>query len=585
MFERFKEPKAPRYIYVNPTNNKVHLLVPIVRGQEIATDNTCQSRQAAIDFFRDEASQELHLYRGALSDDISIIQGELERRIMSGIDESDLWPELARKQSKLEQINYYIEALRCLPPPQGTYSRLTGSVEDSIRAVLRDRSNLFSMHLRPQDQDSFGHVESPVFSLQRNYGNSFLYNNLRQLNSLSINNVSSRNRLIQAVTYTLRGQQNPSVSVIQETLRDETQRLFGVDASFTRALGQPPVTEAEIRTTLGLRPGEALDTPDAIEILLGLTAGSLFEQVTPQSSFHNLSSAAARTDKLSIMTQFFLAHVNMYCFSKGISRENFGAKLDASQTLSVGVALCVRNELGTDAENVRNRRANGDVGQSLCAFINANHRYFRLTRQLIARDIALIQAKFERTYRTVTGTNENRHMDEFLFLDKNAESGQFFTHQGSICTDFSTLVATGCFSRDFASLSDAHKDYFRQLHRTGLSLDAALLCEVPHKNEHVALPVGETSFDPDAEAGFLLEDDIFSTSMKSMFLGAFVTTVVTAALSTALMLAAEMTWLLALACSFPVAAGIGLFAGLSFFNGSDDNSPGAGNAPALAVLV
>jgi hypothetical protein len=587
MFEHFKEPKAPRYIYVNPVNNKVHLLVPIVGGQEIATDNTCRSRDAAINFFGNGASEELSRYRDALNQDILMIQGELERRLLDNTDVEALWPEeLARKQSKLEQINYYIDSLSCFPAPEGTFSNLRGPVEDSIRQVLRAQSNAFSMHLRPDAPDTYGHVESPVFSLHRGHHSGFsrLYSALRQLNSLSINNPSSRDRLIQAVTGALANRQNVNLSVIQATLRTETQRLFGVDVSFThRALGQPPVTEAEIRATLMLPPEEALETADAIETLLGLTAGSLFEQVSPQSSFHNVSSASARTDRLSLMTQFFLAHVNMYCFSKGISRENFGAKLDASQALSAGVAQCVRDELGTDAESVRNRRTNGDVGQSLCAFINANHRYFRLTRQLNAEDIALIQAKFERTYRTVTGTNENRHMDEFLFLDRNVENGQFFTHQGSICTDFSTLVATGCFSRHFRHLSQDHKDYFRQLHRTGLCLDADSLCEVPHKNEHVALPVGETSFDPDAEAQFWLEDDIFSTEMKSMFLGALVTTVVTAALSTALMLAAEMTWLLALACSFPVAAGIGIFAGLSFFNASDDKSAASGSTPAFAV--
>ncbi len=31
----FTEPTAPRYIYINPETNRVHLLVPVVGGQEI----------------------------------------------------------------------------------------------------------------------------------------------------------------------------------------------------------------------------------------------------------------------------------------------------------------------------------------------------------------------------------------------------------------------------------------------------------------------------------------------------------------------------------------------------------------------
>ena len=34
----FEEPLSPRYIYINPETNQVHLLVPLVQGQEISTD-------------------------------------------------------------------------------------------------------------------------------------------------------------------------------------------------------------------------------------------------------------------------------------------------------------------------------------------------------------------------------------------------------------------------------------------------------------------------------------------------------------------------------------------------------------------
>jgi hypothetical protein len=60
----YTEPTAPRYIYVNPTNNKVHLLMPVVSGSEIGLDNTCKSVFAVQEFFG--KSQDVH-QRAALN--------------------------------------------------------------------------------------------------------------------------------------------------------------------------------------------------------------------------------------------------------------------------------------------------------------------------------------------------------------------------------------------------------------------------------------------------------------------------------------------------------------------------------------
>ncbi len=39
----FTEPSLCRYIYINPANNRVHLMMPIVSGISIGLDNTCQA--------------------------------------------------------------------------------------------------------------------------------------------------------------------------------------------------------------------------------------------------------------------------------------------------------------------------------------------------------------------------------------------------------------------------------------------------------------------------------------------------------------------------------------------------------------
>ncbi len=42
----FTEPVSPRYIHINPVTNRVHLMVPVVGGQEISTDNICKATVA-----------------------------------------------------------------------------------------------------------------------------------------------------------------------------------------------------------------------------------------------------------------------------------------------------------------------------------------------------------------------------------------------------------------------------------------------------------------------------------------------------------------------------------------------------------
>ncbi len=544
----FQEPTAPRYIYVNPTNNRVHLLVPIVGGQEISTDNTCQSRASLKRFFRsddhinNQGFQELTRYRDALRSDC---------RAMAGFFHPD-HPEREAKLERLAQINSYIHAFEAFSQENlGASFVGQGPIETAIRAVLRARSNLFSMHLRPEVPDSYGHVESPVFSLNRNRP-SGLKNALHQkFQGVRVETRTARSMLIDAVTNALRGQNNPSVPTIQAALTTQIQRLCGMHVSFTHnALDGTLVTEDSIKQIFGMSADENLDVSESIDGLIGLCAPNVLETIpAPESVFYSVAEPR-KTEKLSIMTQFFLAHVNIHCFSNQISRENFGALLDESLSLSQQVAELVASELG---------KADGDVGQALCAFINANHSHFKLTRQLKADEIALIQEKFERTYQTVTGTNENRHMDEFMLLDKSVQNGKFFTHQGSICIDFSEILEHLPHKN---RLGRTDQLYFNSLRADGLGPFPE--CVVPHRNEHVYLP-------PEQSSG------------EIMGCGLLGTVLVTAALSATLVYAAEMTWLLSMAYAFPVGLVAGALIGLSIFNSGDDKAPEPGYNPAFAV--
>ena len=68
-----QEPLSPRYIYINPETNQVHLFVPLVQGQEISTDNTCQSTKA-LGEFKDTVFKELSTYKTALEYDLRFLE-------------------------------------------------------------------------------------------------------------------------------------------------------------------------------------------------------------------------------------------------------------------------------------------------------------------------------------------------------------------------------------------------------------------------------------------------------------------------------------------------------------------------------
>src|ERR1044072_714359 len=96
----FSEPVSPRYIHINHKTNQVHLLVPLVGGQEISTDNTCRSRWVVNNFFGGGALHELERYKKALKYDIQLLENGNAKR--------------EQKEDRLAQINAYIKSIQLM---------------------------------------------------------------------------------------------------------------------------------------------------------------------------------------------------------------------------------------------------------------------------------------------------------------------------------------------------------------------------------------------------------------------------------------------------------------------------------------
>ena len=410
----FTEPTAPRYIYINPSTNLIHLLVPVVKGETIGTDNTCKTTAASDEFFNGAALRELNAYKSALEFDLQLL----------GNDHVTLRD---AKQQRLIQIDAYIAAT---PAMQKIY-------KNAITAQIQIPSNLYSIQLRPRIQDPDSPVVNSVFNINRKNDTtgtplSALYNALyKAFPGVSIVPLNPRKKLEDSVKAELATKPQPiNFETIQTTLADTFLRLFGLTVDFKHdsTVNLADVTKASIDESLGYKPETPATTEDYTEALLSVCAPDIWLEI-PTSKFYSCDSEQDdhQTEQLSIMTQFFLAHVNIHCAENNISTENFGVILDSSDELSEEVAGIIVSALGTGA----------NVEESLCTFFNKHTSEFGLSRPLSLADTDTIKQRFATNHTTIINSP---HFDDFMILNTATNVGKFVAHQYSICTDFSELV-------------------------------------------------------------------------------------------------------------------------------------------------
>ncbi|WP_058535242.1 hypothetical protein [Legionella saoudiensis] len=444
MYIPLTEPLSPRYIYINPDTNKMHLLVPIVGGEEISTDNTCKAITVLRNFFDGGAQNELITYKNSLLFDLKLL-GENH-------------PAYPPKKTRLEQIELYIQAISAM---QNHYSQ-------AINALLEKASNLYAIQLRPREPDPLSKVINPLFTVERRNDAtgtplSALYNAMYEAYPyIETAQVNLQSFLIQKVLETLPA--NPNFAHIQEALTTQCLILLGHSIDFTRRSNSEQVTQATIDVYMNFNNNA---TPqDYIEALLAACAPYLWNDL-PIPPFYGVlarQEKAERTERLSILTQFFLAILNVYCKIKGISNKNFGAVLDKDPELSRELVKMICNALIKEK----------DVEQEICTFLNVNINKFNLLTFLDHNDLIEVKQKFTLTYHTVTAINENPHMDDFMILNSEAqgESCRFVTHQGAICVNFAEIIDSAL----------PNQNYFSSIRADFLGHSA----KIPHKNEWIS---------------------------------------------------------------------------------------------------
>jgi len=417
------EPSNFRYIYINPETNRVHLLLPFIAGLDVSTDNTCKSDVELRAFFEGGAFKELESYKSTLEFHLSLLK------------ESDA--HYRTKKERLTQINIYLEAV----------VSMRASYQAIVTSFLSKPSNLYSIQLRPRVQDPMSRVVNPVFTINRKNDTqgiplSPLYSKMHDVfPKIELGKPGPRTALIQEVLKIVA--ENPSFEVIKHALKYACSEQFKIDIdveSWINNGSKELLAKEKVDAFMGF--GDYASSKDYIDALLGICAPKLWDMI-PGSPFYLgiYDDKAHKAESLSMMTQFYLGVLNVYCRAKGISDRNFGVVLDGSSALSQELVEMVAGSL-----------SRGEIIEpAIIAFFNRHQKEFKLTRELNTQDKDAIVQKFETTYRTVTATKENPHMDDFMFLDTEAQGAQdiFITNKGLICTDASHIIPVTRENQDY----------------------------------------------------------------------------------------------------------------------------------------
>ncbi|MDF1758242.1 MAG: hypothetical protein P1U74_08100 [Legionellaceae bacterium] len=414
------EPITARYIYVNPETNIVHLLLPIVGGVDISTDNTCKSALSLKTFFgkyasasknKDSALNTLIRYKEALERDIAVLPDEHHAK--------------NSKKDRLVQIKKYINVLNAIQNDHefdGLY-KSDPKYPKSIASVIQTSGNLYSMILRPGvGLDTHTHTVKPTFSVKRGIDQEVFYKELKNtFDSLNIDSSSSllnkaRKRIISSFN-------TNKISTTEEFSQLQKYMHSELHADFTITNGGVPVTKEYIDFEMG---SDDLSIDTYIDALIGYCTVTLSKELE-ESPFGRITNIDK--EKLSLLTQFFLAEVNIYCSEKSISDRNFGLQLDKNPELSKIIASTVKDAL----------EEGKSVEYSLIKILNDHSKEFGFSDVLSDKDISIIIHRYQKHYKTIESVEDP---DEFMVAD-SITKGKVVTHQGSICTDFTYVLDAG----------------------------------------------------------------------------------------------------------------------------------------------
>ncbi len=480
-----KEPEQCDYLYIDE-NNKIHLLLPIVGGDEIALDNTCKTAFELRTFIHGttnlSAREHLLEYKKNLIADLKALKTQ---NVISRYAYKDL---IREKQQRLDQIEEYINLLNILSEKYAYSGDLPGLTDaipklpTAVHQILGSAQNAFAIRLAPDDTDPFTRFNNPVFKLKRNRSKyemggfmpltEGLATRLRSTflpldNTPTLINIkSAKNKITETVTNAaksikLNGENiEQSLNDLKDLIEHELIKI-NPQLSVSKSRDNQDLNLEYLQRIMGIDDTSTIE--EWIDAILTATVDDVFWDSQSTSVFDdgtNLINTKREADKLSIKVQFLLAEINFYCKTNKLSDADFGKYFD-KEPRATEIAQLIKKGLGK-----------GDNIESIIyGYINSNSNDLKLTAPLTHIQQKQITEKFTRNYNTIKGSSE---FDEFLLMDPE-KSGNIFSHQGRI----------SCHFLDFFSRHTQGKCSLGGLEGHSEALQSKTPGRLNHKNEFV----------------------------------------------------------------------------------------------------
>lgn len=452
---KFKEPERCDYLYIDE-NNKVHILLPIVGGDEIGLDNTCQTAVELITFFygsahsgvtKYSAEHQLSEYKRQLEEDIKAINSQKK---ISPHAYDDL---LKEKKERLQQIEKYIELIQVLKKQydeQNDIRQLRTSgipqLPSGVKEIIKSSENAFAVRLSPYDNDKFTRFDDPLFNVKRNISKYDtpsrqapipIYEGLgyRLRSTLfpedktptPINKKSSKEKIIETVLaqvdadYMKDGDKEQKLEELKKLIQQE---LVKIDSNLSVNMSRDgkEINLSYLDIVMALDDDSTIK--EWIEGIIEVSIDPTVWEAQASSPFYDGAKEIKsdyEADRMSIRIQYLLAEANIYCKTNKLSDANFGEFFD-KEPHATEIAKRVKEGFAQGAE----------IEPIIYDYINSNHAELGLKSPLTGEQQQEITEKFTRHYSTI---KESPHFDEFFVADPD-KKGNIFSHQGRISCHF-----------------------------------------------------------------------------------------------------------------------------------------------------
>lgn len=449
---KFKEPERCDYLYIDE-NNKVHILLPIVGGDEIGLDNTCQTAVELITFFygsahsgvtKYSAEHQLSEYKRQLEEDIKAINSQKK---ISPHAYDDL---LKEKTERLQQIEKYIELIQVLKKQYDEQNDIrqlrTGGIPQlpsGVKEIIKSSENAFAVRLSPYDNDKFTRFDDPLFNVKRNISKYDtpsrqapipIYEGLgyRLRSTLfpedktptPINKKSSKEKIVETVLaqvdadYMKDGDKEQKLEELKKLIQQE---LVKIDSNLSVNMSRDgkEVNLSYLDIVMALDDDSTIK--DWIEGIIEVSIDPTVWEAQASSPFYDGAKEIKsdhEADRISIRVQYLLAEANIYCKTNKLSDANFGEFFD-KEPHATEIAKRVKEGFAQGAE----------IEPIIYDYINSNHAELGLKSPLTGKQQQEITEKFTRHYNTI---KESPHFDEFFVADPDKKAISFLIKAESV---------------------------------------------------------------------------------------------------------------------------------------------------------